>query len=186
MKLNIKKRAAQKKSESKQLRREGYIPAILYVRGSAAETLSINSTEFSALLRKLQKGRLSTSVFELADETGSVKKALVKDIHYNPVSYDVIHLDFEELIDDVKINVKIPIECIGAADCAGVKLGGVVRQVIRALRVRCYPADIPPYIPLDVKSLKMWETKRLSDLELSPAVRPLADLNEVAVTIAKR
>lgn len=186
MKLNIKKRAAPKKSESKRIRSEGNIPAIIYKRGKDAETIIVNGIEFTAHLRKVQSGHLSTTQFELTEDKAKPRKAILKDIHYDPVSYQVIHLDFEELLDDVKINVKVPIECTGVADCAGVKLGGIVRQVIRHLRVRCLPKDIPASFQLDIKNLGLWEALRLSDIALSPAIRPLADLNEVAVTIAKR
>ncbi len=186
MKLNIKKRAAKNKCESKQLRRNGHIPAVMYVRGQSSDTITVNESEFSSLLRKLGKGRLSTSVFELTNESNVTKRAIIKDITYDPVTYNVIHLDFEELIDGVKISLNVPIECVGVADCQGVKQGGVIRQVIRTIRVSCLPSDIPQVFELDVKNLGLFETKRLSDIELSPAIRPQADLKQVAVTIAKR
>jgi large subunit ribosomal protein L25 len=146
----------------------------------------VNGTEFDGLLRKLTKGRLSTSVFELADETGAIKKAIIKEITYHPVTYQVMHLDFEELLESVRVNVNVPIECIGTVECQGVKQGGVVRQVIRSLRVSCLPADMPKFFQLDVRNLSLWENKRLEDIEIPSAVRPIADLKEVAVTIAKR
>lgn len=186
MKLNIKKRATPKKGESKKIREEGNIPAIVYVRGKESETITVTGVEFLAHLRKVQSGHLSTTVFELLEDKAKPRKAILKDIHYDPVSYNVIHLDFEELLDDVKVNVKVPIEFTGVADCAGVKLGGIIRQVIRHLRVRCLPKDMPLVFQMDIKNLGLWEAKRLSDLELPPTVRALADLNEVAVTIAKR
>jgi large subunit ribosomal protein L25 len=186
MKLNINKRVMPKKSESKKIRSEGNIPAIVYVRGKESETITVNGVEFTAHLRKVQSGRLSTTVFELLEDKVKPRKAILKDIHYDPVSYNVIHLDFEELLDDAKVNVKIPIEFTGVAECVGVKLGGIIRQVIRQLRVRCLPKDMPLVFQMDVKNLGLWEAKRLSDLELPPTVQPLADLNEVAVTIAKR
>lgn len=186
MKLNVEKRAAAKKSESKRIRREGNIPAVVYVRGKPSEIITVKGDEFNALLRKVVSGRLSTTVFELSEGDGKGRKAILKDIQYDPVSYNVDHLDFEALIDDMQISVKVPIECIGTADCVGVKLGGFIRQVIRHLRVRCLPKDLPNYFTLDVKNLGLWEAKRLADLELPPTIRPLADLNEVAVTIAKR
>jgi large subunit ribosomal protein L25 len=186
MKLKVYPRKGKSKSEINQVRREGNIPAIIYNRNKASETLSVHGNDFTGLLRKVQSGRLPTTIFELVDEKGKVRRALVKEIQYEPTSYLVQHLDFEELLDDVKINVKVPIECTGIADCAGIKLGGVLRQVIRNLRVRCLPKDLPSCYNLDVKSLELFQVKRLSDLEISPAVRPLADLHEVAVVIAKK
>jgi large subunit ribosomal protein L25 len=184
MKLPIKKRAG-KKSETQQMRREGSIPAVIYVRGKPSETISVNGSELNALMRKVAPGRLSTNVFEL-NADGKIRRALIKDIQYDPTTYNIIHLDFEELIDDVKIKVKVPVECTGVVDCVGIKLGGVLRQVIRHLRVSCLPKDMPTHFMVDVRALEIKQVKRLADLEIPNGVRPLADLNEVAVVIAKR
>jgi large subunit ribosomal protein L25 len=186
MKLKLFKRDAAKKGEVKRLRREGKIPAVVYKHGQAGDNIAIEASEFSAFLRKVQPGRLSTSVFTLADESGRSFRAIVKDIQYNPVNYNVVHLDFEELVDDVKINIKVPIEFVGVVDCVGVKLGGVLRQVIRQLRVRCLPQDIPEVFQLDVRDLGQRESRRLSDLSIPDTVRPLANLKEVVVVVAKR
>lgn len=185
MKLKLFKRDSAK-SEVKRLRREGKIPAVVYTQGSAGENIAIETSEFSAFLRKVQPGRLSTSIFTLTTEDGKSVRAIVKDIQYNPVNYNVIHLDFEELIDDKLVNIKVPIEFVGVVDCVGVKLGGVLRQVIRHLRVRCLPKDIPEVFQLDVRDLAQRETRRLRDLVIPNTVRPLADLKEVVAIIAKR
>src|SRR5262249_5035100 len=158
---------------------------IIYNRSKESETIAVHGTDFTGLMRKVQSGRLPTTVFELVDDKGKVRRALVKEVQYEPTTYQVLHLDFEELLDNVKINVKVPIECTGVVDCVGIKLGGVLRQVIRNLRVRCLPEDLPECFYLDVKNLELFQVKRLQDLEIAPAIRPLADLNEVAVVIAK-
>lgn len=187
MKLNVTKRTAGKKSESKQLRRAGQIPAIIYMRGKEqADNIVLNSTEFNAFLRQVQPGRLSTQVFTLVDENGKERRALLKEIQYHVTRYDVLHLDFEELVDNVPVNVKVPIECVGVVDCVGIKLGGVLRQVIRYLKVRCLPKDIPASFVLDIRNMAQRETRRLKDLNIPETIRPLVDLNEVAVAIVKR
>lgn len=186
MKLQVLKRDNLKKSETKRLRREGYIPGALYVKGKATDAIALSGAEYTALVRTITPGRLSTAVFTLVDAQGHQRRAILKEIQYEPTTYRVDHLDFEELFDDVKIKVKVPIEFTGVVDCIGVKLGGVLRQVIRYLRVACLPSDIPEFLPLDVRSLQMAEKKRLSDLEIPPTVRPIANLNEVVVVVAKR
>jgi large subunit ribosomal protein L25 len=186
MKLKISPRTGDKKSEAKRLRREGNIPACIYGRGKSSETISVPSNEFASLLRQVEPGRLSTTVFELEQDKEKGRKVIIKDIQYEPTNYAVVHLDFEELIEGAKINVKVPIECVGVVDCVGVKLGGVLRQVIRNIRVRCLTQDLPTFFQVDVRNLAHGEVKRLKDLEIPDTVRPLADLNEVAVIIAKR
>lgn len=186
MKLQFLKRSAEKKSEVNRLRREGVIPAVIYHRGKNTETIAVKGSEFSSLLRTVQPGRLSTQVFELVDESGKVRKAIIKDIQYNVVNYNVIHLDFEELHDDLPVNVKVPIECVGVVDCPGIKLGGSLRQVIRNVRVRCLPKDIPAAFIVDIKTMGIKDVRRLGDLEIPNTIRPLASLKEVAIAIVKR
>jgi large subunit ribosomal protein L25 len=186
MKLQVKKRAAEKKSEAKKLRREGFIPAVLYVKEKAGETFSVKTAEFDSFLRHVRPGHLPTSIFTLVDEEGRERRVLVKDIQYNVVNYQVTHLDFEELLEQHKINVKIPIECTGQIECVGIKLGGVLRQVIRHVRIRCLPKDIPSFFELDVRELGLRQSKRLSDILFPETVRPLMNMNEVVAVIVKR
>jgi large subunit ribosomal protein L25 len=186
MKLPFTEREAERKCQAKALRREGLIPAVIYHRSKPAETVTVNSAEFTTLLRQVPAGRLSTTIFTLVSPQGLEKKAIIKDIQYNPVNYSIIHLDFEELIEDVSVNVKVPIECVGVVDCVGIKLGGFLRQVIRHLRINCLPKDIPTHFQINVESMGIFESKRIKDLPIPATVRPLANLNEVVVVIAKR
>jgi large subunit ribosomal protein L25 len=85
-----------------------------------------------------------------------------------------------------KVNVKVPVECTGVADCTGIKLGGFLRQVIRYVKVECDPHAIPSKFDIDVRDLGIKQTRRVSDIKLPQDVRPLAKLDEVLVVIAKR
>jgi large subunit ribosomal protein L25 len=186
MKLQTVKRAAESKSEVNRLRREGFIPAVLYVKGKSGETIAVKANEFNTYLRNVKPGHLPTTIFTLVDADRRERRVVIKDIQYAITTYDVTHLDFEELVEDHKINIKVPIECVGQVDCLGIKLGGVLRQVIRHVRVRCLPRDLPTYFELDVRELGLKQSKRLSDLQIPKTVRPLVDLNEVVAVIVKR
>lgn len=186
MKLQTVKRPAETKSEIKKLRREGYIPAVLYVKEKSGDTIAVNANEFSSYLRTIKPGHLPTTIFTLVDDKGVERRVVIKDIQYDVTTYAVKHLDFEELVADHKINVKIPIECVGQVDCVGIKLGGVLRQVIRHVRVRCLPKDLPSLFELDIRELGLKQSRRLKDLQIPETVRPLADLNEVVAVIVKR
>lgn len=186
MKLQMLKRAAAKKSEAKQIRRAGQIPAVIYHRSKEPQSVAVLNAEFDALVRNVQPGRLSTNIFTLVDDKGHERKAILKEIQYNVTNYNVIHLDFEELHDNVPVNVKVPIECSGIADCPGIKLGGALRQVIRRVRVRCLPKDIPQAFVVDVKSMNLGDVRRIGDLEIPQTIKSLAKPREVAVAIVKR
>jgi len=186
MKLKVFNREKIKKSESNRIRREGNIPAVVYVRGKSTDSIVVDGSEFTSLLRTVQPGRLSTVTFSLKSDDGKERRAILKEVQYHPTTYNVQHLDFEELFDDSKVTLNVPIECTGVVDCVGVKLGGVLRQVLRKVRVRCLPKDIPSVFYIDVKNMAQNDKIRLSALDIPNTVRPVANMNEVAVIIAKR
>lgn len=185
MKLTATVRPSTKKSDTKQIRREGKVPAILYSAGKPNQQLVLDAAEFNAILRQMKPGHLGTTVFHLVLD-GKERRAIIKDIQYQLTTYKVSHIDFEELFDDVMVNVKVPIQYAGAADCVGVKLGGYLQPVIRHVRVECLPKDIPSEFLIDVKDLGVKQSKRLSDIVIPQGVKPLAKMDEVVVVVSKR
>lgn len=186
MKLQVTKRSNEQKNEVKRLRRDGKIPAVIYGHDGKSATATVDRREFETCLRKIQKGHLSTTIFELEGEDGKNLKAIVKDIQYHVTTYAILHLDFEQLTDKVPVSIKVPIECQGVIDCVGVKLGGVLRTVMRQVKIRCLPKDIPACFWVDVKDLGMMETKRLKDIKIPETIKLMASTEDVAVIVAKR
>ncbi len=185
MKLAVKNRVGEKKKDIKEIRREGNIPAIIYSSKSQPEKLIVTGAEFNAILRQMKPGQLPTTIFVLSDGKKE-RSAIIKDIQYHLTTYIVSHIDFEELVDNVPVSVKVPVNCTGIADCVGIKLGGFLRQVVRHVKVECLPKNIPAEFLVDVKDLGIRQSKRLKDLVMPTGVRPLAKPEEVVVVIAKR
>lgn len=185
MKFSMSTRGAGKKSENNRIRRAGNIPAILYGVKGEPQTFFLQGTEVEPFFRKLEKGMAATTVFELETDKGPVR-AILKEIQRHRVSHDIIHLDFQEIQEDKPITVNVSIRLLGQMDCVGVKLGGFVRQVIRALKVQCLPKDLPKTLDLNVQPLGVGEVLRLRDIPLPEKVRPVAQMEQVAVVIAKK
>jgi len=183
--LTALSRASTKKSDTKQIRREGKIPAILYSTGKPNIQLTVSGEEMGAILRQMKPGHLGTTVFHLKLD-GKERRAIIKDIQYQLTTYQVSHIDFEELFEDVPVSVKVPIQCTGVADCVGVKLGGFLRQIIRHVRVECLPKHIPAHFFVDVQDLGIKQSKKLSDITIPQGVKPLAKMDEVVVVVSKR
>ena len=184
MKLTVKQRGKERKGALNEIRRSGGIPAVLYTKGRTGEAIAIDSTEFNAHLRALKSGHLPTTIFTLESE-GKQRRAIIKDIQRNIITYQVSHIDFEEIVENTPISLKIPITLVGMAECAGVKLGGILRQVIRYVKVECLPKDIPTELTLDVKDLGIKQKRRLSELQLPKGIKPLVNMEEVVVVVAK-
>ncbi len=186
MKLNFKNREKLGKGTAKRLRREAQIPAIVYDLGKESKPVVISEEEFSAALRSTVRGHLPTTVFTLTGEDGQSFRAVVKDIEYHKTTYQILHLDFERLLEDKPVNVKVPIEFSGEDACVGVKLGGVLRPVIRYCRVSCPSEKIPASFKIEVSDLGMRSSKRISDIVMAEGIKPLVDTKQVCVTVAKR
>ncbi|HSX04425.1 MAG TPA: 50S ribosomal protein L25 [Rhabdochlamydiaceae bacterium] len=185
MQLTAKPRAEETKGGLKQMRRAGTIPAVLYSPNNEAQSLTIERVELETAFRKIKEGMLSTSVFKLNLDKGK-KKAIVKDVQYHPTNYKVLHLDFEELSEDVPVRINVPIILTGVMDCIGVKLGGFLRQVLRTIKVECLPKHIPTHFEIDVRDLAVGKTLKLSDLTLPAGVKGIYKSDQVMVLVSKK
>jgi large subunit ribosomal protein L25 len=183
--LTCKQREGTSRGVSKRLRRDGMIPYVLYAQGKVIELGACNRHEIENTFRSLRSGFLPTTVFLLKDGKNQ-RKAIVKEIQYAPTTYEVIHIDFMELVDNHTVEVNVPVECSNIADCLGVKLGGWLRHVLRHIKVRCLPKDIPSHFELDVKDLDVCKGKRVKDLNIPKNVESLVSLEEVVVSVVKR
>ena len=185
MKLTAEKRKTGTKGEANRIRCEGGIPAIIYSMGQVGTPIHVRKDEIEEILRKIEKGHLATTIFELKTGTES-KKAIIKDVQYHFATYDIEHIDFLETKEDQKVIVNVPIKIEGVADCEGVKIGGFLRQVIRSMKVSCLPKDIPEHFVIDVRKLLIGQSRTLGDLDIPKGVRPVAKLQEVAVIVSKK
>ncbi len=185
MKLKVYKREGSKKSDLSQIRRAGNIPAVLYFAGSPGEKLTIDGVEMKAALRAITPGQLSTTLFTLVNENVETP-VIVKEVQYYPTNYEIRHIDLISAQPKQMVKVRVPIEYVGVAECQGIKLGGFLRQVIRYVLVECVAEKIPASLSIDVRTLMIGQSKRLAELVFPEGVRPLVDVNEVAVVIAKR
>lgn len=193
--LAVYERVGTSKGDNNRMRADGNIPAVFYSRDIPSVNIAIDGKDFARAQRAVEKGTLSTTVFTLM-VSGRAIKAVIKDIQYQITTYKVLHLDFEELKADVKVNIKVPIKLTGVEDCLGVKTGGgALRQVIRALKVSCFPKAIPKSFVLNVKDVQFKDKaskeagspakKFLSDISMPEGVISLASNKDVVVVLGK-
>lgn len=185
MKLKAHKRDVKRKSLIKEIRRNGDLPAVCYGVGIDGQPVFIQGGEFHAALRQIEPNHLSTTIFKLHID-GKEHRAIVKDISYEKTTYNIQHVDFLILNSDKPVNLNVPIALAGEADCPGVKLGGILRRVVRSIKVRCLPKDIPHEFIMDVSKLSAGESLKLSVINIPEGVQPMASLDEVAVAITKQ
>ncbi|MBI2059641.1 MAG: 50S ribosomal protein L25 [Nitrospirae bacterium] len=178
--LKAKPRAQAGKGALRKVRREGFVPAILYGPETKPSTISVSNHEMKMLL---QRGVSTHNPIELRIENGAVssRRVLIRDINYDPVWGDLVHIDFYEIPKNRPIEVLIPIQTKGVP--VGVADGGVMQWPIRKLLVECRPDAIPGVIEIDVTPLAKGDSLHASDLPLPAGVRLAERKNPTIVTV---
>lgn len=169
-KIDVAVRVRTGKGPARRLRQKGRAPAVLY--GPKLETVSLSVVP-KALIKALAGPLRTNTVLSLAIEgaTGSTPtecKAIVVDHHFDPVSRDVLHVDFLALDMAKKISVKVPLKLSGRS--RGEQVGGKLSAVFRTLPVECLPEQIPEAITADVSHLGLNETLDVKDIALPEGV----------------
>lgn len=145
------------KSATRQLRSQELVPGVIY--GGAQE---IN---FSAPVKAF-KGLVYTPSFQLADVTvdGKTYRCILKDLQFDKVSDELIHIDLLELVEDKKVIATIPIKYTGAA--VGVKEGGKLVPKMKSLKVKTYPRFLKEQIEVNVDNLEIGGNIRVEDVQV--------------------
>jgi large subunit ribosomal protein L25 len=145
------------KSATRQLRSQELVPGVIY--GGAQE---IN---FSAPAKAF-KSLVYTPNFQLAEVTidGKTYRCILKDIQFDKVSDELIHVDLLELVEDKKVVATIPLKFTGVA--AGVKAGGRMVPKMKALKVKTYPKYLKEQIEVSVENLEIGGNLRVEDVKV--------------------
>jgi len=166
--LKATKRNTVSSGQINKLRAEGFIPAILY--GGKENNLKIS-------LKKLQIQEIiktetfMSKVFDL-DIDGNSEKALPREIAYDPVSDEPIHIDFIRIIKGSKIVLEIPVRFINSEKSSGLKKGGVLNIVRRKVELKCPTENIPNEIIVDLEDTEINTSLKISSVKLPEGVTP--------------
>ncbi|ANH81547.1 50S ribosomal protein L25/general stress protein Ctc [Niabella ginsenosidivorans] len=144
------------KRATRQIRSQGAVPAVIY--GGAKE---INFSAPASVF----KGLVYTPNFQLAEVKldGATYKCILKDLQFDKVSDELIHVDLLELTDNKKVIAAIPVKFTGSAK--GVKDGGRFVSKIKSLKVKAFPKDLKEVIEVPVDNLEINENIRVEDVK---------------------
>ena len=181
IKLNFENREATGKEVCGRMRKAGFIPAVFYgPEYKEAVSVKVKAEEIVPLIKA---GTWETHKFEVVLPDGNTEMCLIRDVARNYVNDDVLHLDFYQLVKGHKINVKVPVILSGKEECAGFKLGGLIRQILHEIEINVLPIEIPENVVLDVTDLNMGDSLSISDAILPESAESVRDLSEVVVEI---
>jgi large subunit ribosomal protein L25 len=158
LKIEAEQRTTEKKSDLSKLRKNGYIPAVVY--GYETEPLKISLVK--ADFMKLYKMSYNELVFYEIKYAGKEYHTLMKDRQIHPVTRDILHLDFMVIPPHQEIEVDVPLKFVGTA--IGMKEGGILDIVQRTLKIQCVEEDIPEDIEVDISNLQTGEALHVYQL----------------------
>ncbi len=175
--MKADKREQATRGELRQLRLQGKIPGVIYgkqIKENAA--ISVDGKELQALLRSHPNAIIDVSV-----ASGGKKSVMVADVQRDPLSRQVLHVDFHQINmnENVKANVRVATE----GDSQGVREGGILQMILHELEIQCLPSSIPDAITVDVGSLLVGESLLVHDIKLPEGIEVLTDSEQVVVTI---
>ena len=168
--INLKaiKRDTVTSGQLNKLRESGFIPAILYGGKDPNAKISI---EKKLVKNILNSESFLSKVLEL-DVDGNKLKVIPRDIAYNVISDEPIHIDFMRVVVGTKIVLDIPVKFINNDECPGLKVGGVLNIVRRKVELRCPADNIPEEIIIDLKGLEIGTSIKISFVKLPDNVKP--------------
>ena len=179
--LKAIKRENTSSGSNNKLRSEGLIPAILYGGKEANKNISIEVKDIKNLI---YSDTFLSKVLEL-DIDGKKEKVLPRDVSYHVVSEEPIHIDFMRVVSGKKIVLEIPVKFINQPDSPGLKRGGVLNIVRRAVELKCPAENIPSDITIDLKGTDIGTSLKISSVKLPENVVPtITDRDFVIATVA--
>lgn len=173
-KLNVDIRKEHGTSAARRARLQNKVPAVVYHSGVEATPLSVDKISLNKALRTGQM------IFEVNVEDKN-QFVLVKEIQYHPVTDEIIHIDFQKVKEDEKISLEVTIRSIGEAQ--GVKLGGLLVQMLNSVTIKCKPAEIPEFLEIDVTDMEMNTNLFVKDITLPEDVEMITAEDIAVVSV---
>ena len=165
------------KGASRELRREGRVPCVIY--GDKKEPVAVHVEE-KLLTKMLSNGHFMNTVV-MVDIGGKANRTLPKDVQFHPVSSRPIHVDFLRIGEHSEVKVNVPVVFIDEETSPGIKRGGVLNIVRHDLELVCDAAHIPDQIEISLDGLDIGDSIHISDVKLAKGVKSAIDDRDFTV-----
>ena len=166
------------KGAARKLRNKGLIPGVIYGKTISSQPLKVDP-------RDIQNKVNANAIIDLTildqDDEEDEEIVMIKDYQRDVIKDEIIHVDFQQISMDEKINVSVPINLVGEA--YGVQEGGVLQQLMREVEIEALPDEIPDKLDLDINDIDVGDSLQVSDLEIEEDIDVIDSYDEVIVTI---
>ncbi len=156
------------KGELSSLRNNGSVPAIIYGGEAQNEKVAISKKLLKSLI---EKENFLSNIIALSVD-GKTQNVLPKEIKYNIITDEPIHVDFLRVIPGAKIKIEVPVKFINHESSPGLKRGGVLNIVRRKVELKCPSEKIPENLVIDLDGIDIGESFKISSITLDENVVP--------------
>ncbi|MFK7909931.1 MAG: 50S ribosomal protein L25 [Akkermansiaceae bacterium] len=178
--LKAEERARTGSGVLKQMRREGYIPSVIYGGGADNLNVKVHGKTFTDMLNHA----VSDSILvNLEVEGGNKQLAFLQDVQHNRLTNEILHIDFLAVDEKTEITANLPLELEG--EPVGVKAGGILEQMLYSIEVLCLPNDLPEQLTADVTALEIGDNLDIGSINFPEGVKPSLSDDVVIALVAK-
>jgi len=162
----------------KQMRREGFIPGVVYGKGEN-QNIKLVAKAFNDILKEAPSSNILLDV----EIEGKTQQVFIQDIQFNDLKQQIVHVDFLAVDKDTLIKAKIPLVLKGVPK--GVKVGGLLEQMLYTIPIKCLPQDLPATLSTEVDHLGVSEVHKIKDMEFPAGVVSQLHDEVVVALVAK-
>jgi large subunit ribosomal protein L25 len=166
--LDANIRNTKTKGELNSLRNNGNVPAIIYGGEAQNEKISISKKILKSLI---ENENFLSSIITL-NVDGKSQKVLPREIKYDIISDEPIHVDFLRIVAGIKVRIEVPVKFLNHEKSPGLKRGGVLNIVRRKVELKCPSEKIPENLVIDLDGVDIGESFKISSINLDSEVTP--------------
>lgn len=175
--LQINQREKKTRHSSRQCRRKGLVPGVLYGKGINNFLFEIGELELNHALSVTGEHGL----LNINSQEGSLN-TLIKEVQRDPVTRRVLHIDLEKVEGNEEIETAVPINYVGEEYIN--KLDAVLQKNIDSIKVKCSPSNIPKGVNLNVGRAKPGDQFKIADVEFGNEITVVDDLNSIVASVS--
>ncbi len=182
--IQASKREQSGKGFARSLRRAEKIPAVVYGHGYEPVSITLDGNVLNKMFKAGHEDAAEYQIITLQIESDGAQaetRVMIKEIQRHPLEQHIEHIDFFAIKMDEPVFAQVHIRLHGKSE--GVKLGGILRHILREIEVKSLPEDVPSHIDLDIEHMQIGDSIHVSDLQVSEKVHILTDPAAAVVNI---
>jgi len=179
-KLKVELRNDTGKEVNKKFRREGIVPGILYSPHDKKNILlKVKREDLLKLLSEKKHGIIDLEIDD--GQKNFERLAIIKDIQYNPLKRQMVHVDFYGATLKEKLTIEVRIELIG--EPIGLKEGGILEVKLREVEIECLPSQVPESLKADIGHLKINDHLTVGELDIPKGIEVLIEPDRIIASV---